>query len=117
MSTLRCQIKRGFFVLRDCGKHAVTTCSICGRSICAEHQAQRSAKVMCVDCYARRYEIDAAPQDVYSYRHWHYQHNDYSPIYGGSNYDSYYDDYDVRSFEPVPDDDRYDEFSAGFGAS
>ena len=117
MSTLKCQIKRGFFVLRDCGKPAVATCSVCGRSVCAEHQIKWLASAMCVDCNARRSEADTEPEDIYTHRHWHYQHNDYPPIYGGSNYDSYYDDYDVRSFEPIPDEDGYDEFSGGFGAS
>lgn len=72
----------------------------------------------CVDCAARQSSAGAGPEEVYTYRHHYYQSNQYQPIYGGYNYDTYYDMYDVRSFEPGPDADVDEEFEdSRFGDS
>jgi hypothetical protein len=118
MTTSSCQVKRGFFVLRDCGKTIQFYCSECGRGICEEHRAKGPSSTICVDCEARQPRFATDPdEDIYTYRHQYYQRSDYQPLYGGRNYDSYYDDYDVRSFEPEYDEDDYEEVSSGFGSS
>ncbi len=116
-----CQVKRGFFVLRDCGKVATATCNVCGRQMCDEHRVLGASSAICVDCNARKGRRTGGNagdmDDVYRYRHSYYQKSDYHPIYGGSNYDTYYDQYDVRSFEPVEDEAEEEQGSGGFGVS
>ncbi len=61
----KCEIKTGFFVLKDCENAAVDTCSICGRAVCQEHKRfvpenmrkpeaveNLENQVCCMDCYA-----------------------------------------------------------------
>jgi hypothetical protein len=111
-----CAIKRGFFILRDCGKPATAVCSVCNRSICQEHLMPDQMQPLCYDCYARQPNYSgAAPSDqeqwqqrhsVYRYRHNFYNSYGYRPYYQGSyydpyynDYDPYYDDYDFHSFD------------------
>jgi hypothetical protein len=57
-----CACKRGFYTLRDCGKPATTTCSVCSRRVCDEHLAPRIDAKVCVECAAKqREEGTAAP--------------------------------------------------------
>lgn len=104
----RCQVKRGFFVLRDCGNGAVAVCSLCNRAVCSEHITPGIAQITCVDCHARQQQTDD-PDDIYTYRHRYYTETHYAPIYSGGTYETYYDDYDVRSFDPPTDDDTLDD--------
>jgi hypothetical protein len=127
-----CKILRGFLTLRDCGNPAAANCSACGRSVCSEHLAAGSGFMQCLDCHARASagSPERAPQGTetfgadwaYGYRHAYYQSSGYRPIYSGIGRDAYYDDYDVRSFDPalnhrasslVDDDER----ETGFGDS
>lgn len=61
----KCEIKTGFFVLKDCENAAVDTCSICGRAVCQEHKRfvpenmrkpeaveNLENQICCMDCYA-----------------------------------------------------------------
>lgn len=103
-----CGIRRGFFVLRECGAPPVGVCSLCFRPVCAEHTVPDAA-LLCVECHARQ----AQPQDdpssssavwpggsgYYAYRHHYYSDSHYRPIDTGASPAPYYDEYDVRSFE------------------
>lgn len=136
-----CAVKRGIITLRDCGNEATDTCSVCARPICRDHMKLRGTDIFCVECYARQQQQDAAagaqqkgstsakapkakaatpqydPEDdtwAYSYRHYYYSNFFYHPFYTGSYWNSYYDDYDVRSFsQGMPGDPDGDDTTAG----
>ncbi len=120
-----CAVKRGIITLRDCGEEGINTCSVCNRPVCAEHTRMGAGALLCVECYAKREEEARAsekgatksttatgkspagrseetwedPSWAYGYRHHYYGSYGYQPFYHGSYYDSYYDQYDVRSFD------------------
>ncbi len=102
-----CAIKRGFFVLRDCGQAAAVTCSMCSRPTCPEHTVRRGLPgqphqpVICVECSAKNEQAgpdgEASP---YRRRHRFYTSGCYNPIYDGDQAPgAYYDDYDFRGFD------------------
>ena len=133
-----CQCKSGFFSLRDCGQPGLAVCSVCNRAMCHQHSAVESQFTQCRDCWARDNQqavggnaqravgSNARPvnrNDVYdddwaySYRNRYYA--GYAPIYTGSHYHRYYDQYDTRSFSTRSGDfdDDSDAARAGFGDS
>jgi hypothetical protein len=55
MST--CQIKKGMFVLGDCGNQAKGQCVVCGKHVCSKHAETEGTQIICVECYAKR-ELD-----------------------------------------------------------
>ena len=107
----RCQAKTGFFSLRDCGEAAAKHCATCKRAMCSKHLSSGSGYTRCLDCDARTAEAKGAkgtlpadrpltdPGFAYRYRTRYYGSSGYAPIYFGTLYDSYYDDYDMRSFD------------------
>jgi hypothetical protein len=131
----QCACKRGVFTLRDCGKAATTTCSICSRRVCDEHLAPRIDTKVCVECAARQEEEGTArPEQAASqaaaqaglgpplerldptdravrWRTRYYRSYDYSPIWWGT-YDPYWDSWGYRSYGDDDDDD-----GGGFGDS
>ncbi|MBS1911771.1 MAG: hypothetical protein JST22_07280 [Bacteroidetes bacterium] len=139
----KCAVKRGIVALRDCGNDATDTCTVCSRPICREHTRIRGTQVMCVECYARQEQQDAAAagsragagapkaaakgakgtdydenawQDdswPYYYRHAWYTTSFYHPFYNGIYYDTYYDDYDLRAFADSTQRDLDDDSTAG----
>jgi len=125
-----CQCKSGFFSLRDCGQPSLGVCSVCSRAMCHQHASAESTFTQCRDCWARAnqqavgtgqrppaanrmYDDDWA----YSYRNRYYA--GYAPIYTGTHYHHYYDQYDTRSFQARSGeyDDDSDNARAGFGDS
>ncbi len=97
-----CRVRRGFFVLRDCGAASVATCGDCRRAHCEDHGT--GAANRCVECAARAKEgVPDDPSDpawAASFRGRYYRGAHYNPIYfasgdGGSTFD----DYDARSFD------------------
>jgi hypothetical protein len=132
-----CACKRGFFSLRDCGDPVSTTCSSCGRGVCAAHLSPASGFSQCLDCHARGAQAQTQAQPpsttkrqvspnaaddewVYGYRNSYYR-TGYGPIYSGYYYDHYYDSYDTRTFDRAaaanpPDDDKPDA-ETNFGES
>ncbi|HYS54727.1 MAG TPA: hypothetical protein VER58_13295 [Thermoanaerobaculia bacterium] len=134
-----CKAKRGFFSLRDCGEPIVKQCALCGRPMCSRHLSPASGFTRCLDCDARQAEkqVLGAPQQPaatpsavnvndpawpYRYRSSYWRSRSYSPIYFGSYYDPYYNDYDFRSFDsdmarrgPSTAPEKAD--TAGFGDS
>ena len=112
-----CAVRRGFFILRDCGEPSVYTCNECGRSMCAEHTIQEGGQTFCVECSTRH--AGSAPDGAFAasllawpllFRHYFYGSSNYNPIYRGNRLDNYYDMYDLRSFSkkrqgPLEDED------------
>jgi len=96
----RCRVKRGFFVLSDCGRPADLSCSKCQRAACDEHLTQRDGQPLCHDCRAREEQSDHYHDNwPHRYRHGYYSGHGYHALYYGSHRDSYYDDYEVRAFD------------------
>lgn len=93
-----CQAKRGFFTLYDCPKEAVNTCSGCDRTLCLEHFPQKNKK--CLECLAAEVKNtkDVAVKS-YQERHKTLSHEGTASIYIGSDLTSFYDQYDLRSFD------------------
>ncbi|HVT05714.1 MAG TPA: hypothetical protein VHL58_20350 [Thermoanaerobaculia bacterium] len=128
---MTCTCKKGFFILRDCGRPSVKNCRTCQREVCEEHLSKASGVPECLDCAARKADdgsLDPSKKQssaefdrgwTYGYRHREYSRG-YHPIYWGSYRDPYYNDYDFRSFDRtgrnslVADDD---DSAAGFGDS
>ncbi len=109
-----CACKRGFFTLRDCGRPATASCSVCSRRVCAEHLAEGG---LCVECLAKRSEQGAFdPADptlsAVGYRTRWYERRSYSPMWWGTA-DPYYYDTGYRWY----DDDFDDDDGGGFGDS
>jgi hypothetical protein len=105
-----CMSRQGFFSLRPCGEPAATGCATCGRMVCARHLSPTSGFTQCMDCTARGVEGDVlnpgGPQPAgddrewaYGYRRNYYRSNSYAPFNDSDADDSYYDDYDMRSFD------------------
>ncbi len=106
-----CAVKRGFFVLRDCGNPAINSCQMCNRPVCREHRYASQQYLVCVDCHARQQQTleqeriddfsgneERTPNSLYNYRHRYYSHSHYAPFYTGIYYSNYYNSYDTRAF-------------------
>lgn len=113
----QCNMKRGFFFLRECDHPARAECTICGQSFCNEHlriNPETNAPA-CLDCLGKIIQKAKNKDNYhdhyhtwgYGYRHDYYQ-NDYQPFYSGnkSKDDHFFDDYDVRSFDNNSDNDQ-----------
>jgi hypothetical protein len=121
-----CAVKRGFFVLRDCGGPAANQCSACQRLVCIQHMVSRGPNILCLECNARQEQLTdeerqerlqdpTDPSGVYAYRQGYYTRYGYRPFYSGFFYDDYYDDYDLRSFDQAPDEGVEGEEDSGAG--
>ncbi len=116
-----CQMKKGFFYLRECEKQAVETCRVCGREFCSEHMRIMPGKnePACLDCIGKAMQKKTAARNTadddddyyydsvwcYGYRHNYYRNNRYSPWYDGDDFsDDYYSELDVRSFNDKSDE-------------
>lgn len=49
-----CQVKKGMFVLNECGNIAHAKCSDCGKNVCGKHAEQDGSQIVCVECYAKK---------------------------------------------------------------
>ena len=122
-----CRARRGFFSLRDCGERAAKQCALCARPMCSPHLSPQSGFTRCLDCEGRAVEKDVLatpgkkpatpaeklnasppePADApltdpawsHRYRDRYYSRSGYEPFYFGTVSDSYYDNYDTRSFD------------------
>lgn len=62
MST--CQVKKGMFVLNECGNIAKAQCSECEKNVCGKHAEQDGSRIICVECYAKKeFENSKEPWD------------------------------------------------------
>jgi hypothetical protein len=54
---MKCQIKKGIFVLRTCEEKSFAVCSVCRREVCAAHIDRSSAaQITCVECAAEQFK-------------------------------------------------------------
>ncbi len=56
---MRCKIKKGIFVKKECGEKATLKCSVCGEVVCKDHISQEhSNRIVCVNCAAKDFAND-----------------------------------------------------------
>ena len=125
-----CNMKRGFFFLRDCDHPAHQSCSSCQKSFCAEHLRIKPGvnEPVCLDCLGKAMQQqsqnpkknngrDSYYDDYYydnawcyGYRSNYYSSSRYAPWYLGSasQDDAQFNDHDVRVFESSTDIDDPD---------
>lgn len=48
-----CHAKKGLLNLRECDKHALSSCKVCGTGLCEDHRLLTEYGVFCPDCAAR----------------------------------------------------------------
>lgn len=91
--TNRCQLQRGFFMLRPCEQTALQTCAQCARPVCADHLSPQAELPRCVECAAQ----ESQETDDTSYDNdWTYsQRSRYHSTYTTTHYDD--NDYDSFS--------------------
>lgn len=131
-----CQMKKGFFFLRECEKNATSTCSVCGREFCTEHMKMLPGKNQpaCLDCLGKQLQtaktkkLKDSESDYddhyydstwcYGYRHSYYRRTHYSPWYDSDNdfNDNYYSELDVRSFDDAEENALDSEVGDDFQA-
>ncbi len=51
-----CKVKKGIFVLKECGDFAAVKCAECGIDVCGKHARQMGAKLVCTECYAKSHQ-------------------------------------------------------------
>ena len=123
-----CAIKRGFFVLRDCGNAAMNSCQYCSRPVCQEHGLMRGQLLVCLDCQARQQQLTDEEQKnmmandgafgrsgLHTYRHNYYANRNYAPFYTGLYYSQYYDTYDARAFDKRATPEGFDDDTTSMG--
>jgi hypothetical protein len=124
----KCEVRRGFLILRECGNATTRLCSACGRGACEEHLVSGNKGTwLCVDCQGRQEKPDepdepdqpdlTADQDTtrwrHSYRDRYYRDQHYAPLMTGIYFGSYYDDYDARGFDQQAAPDQAPEDDGG----
>lgn len=120
----RCQMKKGFFVLKECGDVAVAQCYSCKKHFCIAHchnyfktpteEEQKAGqpllkepndpdKIICVECYTRQHKQELSEKYASGYQQTSHQ-NDIlwylymrDSFYTSSNYKPF-DDYDAKGF-------------------
>ncbi|PKL42226.1 MAG: hypothetical protein CVV41_15745 [Candidatus Riflebacteria bacterium HGW-Riflebacteria-1] len=125
-----CNMKRGFFFLRDCDYPAHQSCSSCGKSFCNEHLRLKPgiSAPFCLDCLGKTMQQSIQGKDkgvstrdnyddyyydtawCYGYRSNYYSSGSYKPWYFGSVNadDSDFNDSDIRVFDAASESDDPD---------
>lgn len=49
-----CQVKKGMFVLNECGNPAQAKCDVCGKTVCTKHAEKEEDQIICVECFAKQ---------------------------------------------------------------
>jgi hypothetical protein len=113
---MKCEIKKGIFVLRVCDEKAFVACSVCRRSVCAQHIDKSSAaQIVCVECAATQFKQQQStnkqvlPQKATEVldNFWYYQtrmnfyhsHSSYRP----------FDYSDYKNFQNQIQDDAFEQ--------
>ncbi len=119
---MNCQVKKGIFVLKECGEIAGIKCDSCGINICSKHGKQDGPKILCAECYTKLHEKELNPagrnklyeqwEDSSStnYMLWYFATR-YS-FYGSSHY-SPFDSHDYNSFNNHSQNDFTDDKDTG----
>ena len=92
-----CGVRRGFFVLRDCGQVAPHVCHVCSRAICQEHARFEGTTLRCLECLAQDQE-DTAEPETYDWGWVYYYRQLYMADVDTTLPPTYTDD-DVQAFE------------------
>jgi hypothetical protein len=117
-----CQVKKGIFVLSECGEQASAKCDGCGVFICGKHGKQDGPKIVCPECYAKTHENDFKKQGknkIYqswedgsfsNYSLWYYttRHS----FFTSSHYHPF-DHHDYNSFNNTKQTDFQDDKDTG----
>ncbi len=124
-----CNMKRGFFFLRDCDHPAHQSCCVCGKAFCNDHLRIKpgSNEPVCLDCLGKtmqqqsqdktkaagrdRYNDDYYYDDVWCYGYRYNYYSSYRPWYVGQTSDlqgSHFSENDIRVFEPSAEIDDMD---------
>ncbi|MDD3000758.1 MAG: hypothetical protein PHF29_03285 [Candidatus Riflebacteria bacterium] len=115
----KCEVKTGFFILRDCENPTNYSCTICNKNICSRHMRghPETGAPCCLDCLAdlskpaekeknSNYYYDAAW--CFGYRRRFYHDSDYQPVYSGNSDIRLhgFDENDIRSFDSTNEGDN-----------
>ncbi len=115
--TTTCEVKIGFYVLKQCGFPVVGSCQHCGISLCETHNlAKAQGEFVCVDCYAEiymeheyTYDPEAEPEATKRWfgkkRKTVYDNTDYEPFDTAD-----YDGFNRRYRHRITDDSMEDSF-------
>ncbi len=116
----RCQVKKGIFVLKECGAMASVKCDDCGIYICGKHGKQNGPKIQCIECYTKSLEEQNKNKRFHSRRNdydidsnymlWYYGTR--SHFYRHSNYNAF-DENDYNSFTDESDVEFGDDSDTG----
>jgi hypothetical protein len=121
MST--CTVRKGIFVIRECGSQATQTCSACSRPICAAHSQYSGTGMICVECKAvqdaqagRATQDYGSPEWPYTYRQGFYNTAFFTPLILSGFLGSAFDQHDFRSFDRKASPQDYDDedYKKGF---
>lgn len=104
----RCQIKKGLFVVRECGGFAAHTCKECGKYTCSQHGTKEDDGIICGECYAKRDRERRKEEGVHRYYDDYYFDNNlfYTYLWYDSYRYSFYNEYNYSPF----DSSDYDSF-------
>jgi hypothetical protein len=123
---MKCQIKKGIFVLRTCEEKSFAVCSACRREVCPEHIDKSSAsQIICVECATEQFKqqklLTNNPNLPKNSHHvlddfWYYTTR--SSFYSSSHNYRPFDQSDYRNFEQKTDETNQlndiDNENAGF---
>ncbi len=108
---MKCQIKKGIFVLHTCDEKAFVVCGSCRKSVCPQHIDKSSAaQIFCVECAAnalRQQKTTLPPNKVPQQTQevlddfWYYSTR--SNFYHTYNYRPF-DQQDYKSFDKIIDE-------------
>jgi len=107
--TSGCQVRVGFFMLRDCGEPVHAACTECGRDACGVHLVEDGR---CIECAAKAFRYKPGHEKWAWYaRHTAVDKHGLRPFYDGTMGvgDGYYDAWDLRPLRAVDDTDWHDD--------
>ncbi|AJQ92764.1 hypothetical protein [Gynuella sunshinyii] len=118
-----CEVKAGFFVLRQCGDPSEGLCEQCGCAVCGLHLVEVEGQMLCTDCAAVQDEAgeedeagnhiaegDDSDSMIWAYgyrRHYYHSYHDHNPLDNQQTFDSD----DVAAFSSAAEirDDAQDD--------
>jgi hypothetical protein len=108
-----CNMKRGFFFLRDCDHPAHQSCSVCGKAFCNDHLRIKpdSNEPICLDCLGKSMQQQPQEKTKGSGRNRYNDDSSYRPWYIGHRSDldgSHFGENDIRVFESSAEIDDMD---------
>ena len=119
---MKCAIKKGFFVLQDCGGIGTSQCGVCRRHVCNDHVVVEHGQKTCTECLAKEHNPNAQNNGLehdteqpgwrHKFRRGFYSRHHFSPFYMGVYHSNYYDNNDYRSFNQTAQaSDTFDDLN------